>query len=85
MPLLNASFGAVSTRDIPRPVLPWLWGGRIQGKMRIVERLEQEYTPDSIKRLDSMWLKFYIALDMIVAGIRVLILGRFTSLFRQEE
>ena len=30
-----------------------------------------------------MWLKFYIALDMIVAAIQVLILGRFT--FRQEE
>jgi hypothetical protein len=53
--------------------------------MRIVERLEQKYSPDSIKRLDSMWLKFYIALDMIVAGIQVLVLGRFTSLFRQEE
>ena len=49
------------------------------------EGLEEEYPLDSIKILDSMWLKFYIALDMTVVAIQVLILSRFTSLFRQEE
>jgi hypothetical protein len=47
--------------------------------------LEEKYPPDSIKILDSTWLKFYIALDMIVVAIQLLILSRFTSSFRQEE
>jgi hypothetical protein len=32
-----------------------------------------------------MWLKFYIALDMTVMEIQLLILSRFTSSIRQEE
>jgi hypothetical protein len=35
----------------------------------IVGRLEEIYLSDSIKILDSMWLKFYIAIDMIVVEI----------------